>query len=85
MDKCFKDFFLELNKKKKIIEITDLYINKYGDKCPDLSATCEQILGKPLNKIDRMSNWQNRPLHRKQTIYCALDAFVLLNLYKQLK
>ena len=85
MDKCFKDFFLELNKKKKIIEITDLYANIYGDKCPDLSTTCEQILGKPLNKIDRMSNWQNRPLHRKQTTYCALDAFVLLNLYKQLE
>lgn len=84
MDKCFKDFFLQL-KKEQIVDIMDLYTNKYGDKCPDLSTTCEQILGKPLNKIDRMSNWQNRPLHRKQTIYCALDAYVLLTLYKKLQ
>lgn len=45
-----------------------------------LSDGCLELLGKPLNKGERMSNWDMRPLTESQCIYASLDAHSLLGI-----
>ena len=47
-----------------------------------LSVVCKRELGKPLDKTEQTSNWQRRPLSQSQIVYAALDAEVLLQLWK---
>jgi len=47
-----------------------------------LSVVCQRELGKPLDKTEQTSNWQRRPLSQSQIAYAALDAEVLLQLWK---
>lgn len=49
-----------------------------------LSAACHHFLGKPLNKIQQMSDWQCRPLTFEQMKYAALDAFVTLKILAEI-
>jgi len=49
-----------------------------------LSGFCEVLLGKPLSKVDQVSDWGRRPLRMQQMYYAALDAFVGLELYERL-
>ncbi|XP_035232251.1 exonuclease mut-7 homolog [Stegodyphus dumicola] len=64
---------------------------KYNDDCDDkhfsigLSKLCEIILGKPLNKEERLCDWEKRPLTDSQLEYAALDAYCLLQMYDKLK
>ena len=37
--------------------------------------------GLPLDKKERLSNWNNRPLRSEQLRYAALDAFVLIQIH----
>merc|ERR1712192_240160 len=50
-----------------------------------LSGFCEVLLGKPLSKVDQVSDWGRRPLRLQQMYYAALDAFVGLELYERLR
>jgi hypothetical protein len=50
-----------------------------------LSSLCVAVLGKPLDKSTRMSDWAARPLSDRQTHYAALDAAVLVAILKKLK
>ncbi|OLQ15124.1 Exonuclease mut-7-like [Symbiodinium microadriaticum] len=43
-----------------------------------LSSLAEEVLGKPLNKEMRASDWSRRPLLPAQQQYAAVDAWVLL-------
>jgi 3'-5' exonuclease len=45
-----------------------------------LSTACSHLLGRPLNKTDRLSDWTRRPLTPSQLRYAALDAHCLLAL-----
>jgi ribonuclease D len=43
-----------------------------------------QVLGKPLDKSIRSSDWEARPLSQEQQTYAATDAHVLVTLCKVL-
>lgn len=49
-----------------------------------LNSIVEQCFGACLNKNEQCSNWENRPLRSSQLEYAALDAFVLIEIYKLL-
>lgn len=83
MDPFFKEFFTS-SALSNVIELTEMYSSIHQQKCPDLSTTCKQYFGKHLNKMDRISNWEVRPLKQRQMEYCCLDAFILLELYHKL-
>jgi hypothetical protein len=73
----FKNFFL----KCKIIDIQDVYKQKFSLVCPNLSQVCKEFLNVDLCKQEQMSNWERRPLRKRQMHYAALDAFVLIKIY----
>lgn len=50
-----------------------------------LSELVRLCFGKALNKSERMSNWDKRPLRDVQLKYAALDAFVLIKIFDFIK
>ena len=83
MDKQFKEFFTN-EQMCKVIDINDLYKNKTNKQVPDLNKTCLELLGKGIDKQERISNWKLRPLRKNQMKYCCLDAFILKFIYNKL-
>ena len=50
-----------------------------------LAGLVEAVLGRPLDKRDQMSDWDKRPLSANQLVYAALDAHVLVELFRALE
>ncbi|XP_040081584.1 exonuclease mut-7 homolog [Oryx dammah] len=46
-----------------------------------LSLLVQQVLGKPLDKTQQLSNWDRRPLGEGQLVYAAADAYCLLEVF----
>ena len=59
---------------------TSLGLQKIG-----LKALAEQFLGIELNKRLALTNWETSPLHFMQIQYAALDAWVGLKVYQEMK
>ena len=59
---------------------TSLGLQKIG-----LKALAEQFLGIKLDKGVALTNWENFPLHLRQIEYAALDAWVGLKVYQEMK
>ncbi|CAG9312615.1 unnamed protein product [Blepharisma stoltei] len=66
------------------VELLDLYMNIYGESAGGLAGLCELVLGRSLCKGEQMSNWERRPLKLSQMHYAALDAHILIEIYKTL-
>lgn len=55
---------------------------KSGDDTgKSLSNLVHRCMGKPLDKSNQFSNWENRPLRNEQIAYAALDAYCLMEIY----
>ncbi|GER55264.1 3-5 exonuclease [Striga asiatica] len=68
---CFKHF-------EMLLDIQNVFKEPSGG----LSGLAEKILGISLNKTRRNSNWEQRPLTHYQLEYAALDAAVLLHIFR---
>ncbi|CAD8121244.1 unnamed protein product [Paramecium sonneborni] len=71
---------------KNVIELQQLFRMKFpNEKKTNLSFQCSKLFGKELDKVEQISNWQQRPLRNAQIHYAALDAFICLHLYNHYK
>ncbi|XP_075041510.1 exonuclease mut-7 homolog isoform X2 [Mixophyes fleayi] len=50
-----------------------------------LSLLVKDVLGKPLDKTEQLSNWDKRPLREDQIVYAAADAYCLLDVLETLR
>jgi len=54
-------------------------------KQSSLAYICEKITKKPMSKYEQISNWNKRPLRKAQLHYGAMDAYILLKIYEEMK
>lgn len=62
--------------------VTDDEKLESGSALTNLVQLC---FGKPLDKSNQFSNWNNRPLREEQIIYAALDAYCLIEIYESIR
>uniref|UniRef100_A0ABM5F5J2 Exonuclease mut-7 homolog n=1 Tax=Pogona vitticeps TaxID=103695 RepID=A0ABM5F5J2_9SAUR len=75
--KCFKEA-------KKGFQEVDRFPAEGGKQVRGLSLLVRDLLGKPLDKTEQLSNWDRRPLREDQILYAASDAYCLLEIYATL-
>ncbi|PIA57070.1 hypothetical protein AQUCO_00600062v1 [Aquilegia coerulea] len=71
---CFKHY-------EMLLDIQNVFKERKGG----LSGLSEKILGAGLNKTRRNSNWEQRPLSQNQMEYAALDAAVLVHIFRHIR
>lgn len=71
---CFKHY-------EMLLDIQNVFKECSGG----LSGLSEKILGAGLNKTRRNSNWEQRPLTQNQMEYAALDAAVLVHIFRHVR
>ncbi|EYU42206.1 hypothetical protein MIMGU_mgv1a003902mg [Erythranthe guttata] len=71
---CFKHF-------EMLLDVQNVFKEPRGG----LSGLAEKILGTGLNKTRRNSNWEQRPLSVYQLEYAALDAAVLVHIFRHVR
>ncbi|XP_057494326.1 uncharacterized protein LOC130779633 isoform X2 [Actinidia eriantha] len=72
--KCFKHY-------EMLLDLQNVFREPRGG----LSGLAQKILGAGLNKTRRNSNWEQRPLSRYQLEYAALDAAVLVHIFRHVR
>jgi len=81
----FEEPLKNMFQNSKIIDLIDLYQHKFLKKVGSLKDLCKEILGSNLCKYEQCSNWENRPLRKRQLHYAALDAIICVSLFKKLR
>ncbi|KAF6165592.1 hypothetical protein GIB67_021862 [Kingdonia uniflora] len=71
---CFRHY-------EMLLDIQNVFKEPRGG----LSGLAEKILGSGLNKTRRNSNWEQRPLTQNQMEYAALDAVVLVHIFRHVR
>ncbi|XP_009612152.1 uncharacterized protein [Nicotiana tomentosiformis] len=71
---CFKHYDM-------LLDIQNVFKEPGGG----LSGLAKKILGTGLNKTRRNSNWEKRPLTQFQLEYAALDAAVLIHIFRHVR
>ncbi|XP_059313275.1 uncharacterized protein LOC132064339 isoform X2 [Lycium ferocissimum] len=71
---CFKHYDM-------LLDIQNVFKEPRGG----LSGLAKKILGTGLNKTRRNSNWEQRPLTQFQLEYAALDAAVLIHIFRHVR
>ncbi|XP_057963340.1 uncharacterized protein LOC131154532 [Malania oleifera] len=71
---CFKHY-------EMLLDIQNVFREPRGG----LSGLAMKILGAGLNKTRRNSNWEQRPLSQNQLEYAALDAAVLVHIFRHVR
>ncbi|KAL5565927.1 hypothetical protein UlMin_029091 [Ulmus minor] len=71
---CFKHY-------EMLLDIQNVFKEPRGG----LSGLANKILGAGLNKTRRNSNWEQRPLTPNQLEYAALDAAVLVHIFRHVR
>ncbi|GKV31973.1 hypothetical protein SLEP1_g40621 [Rubroshorea leprosula] len=64
---------------ERLLDVQNVFKEAQGG----LSGLVEKILGVGLNKTRRNSNWEQRPLSKNQLEYAALDAVVLIHIFRR--
>ncbi|XP_010414976.1 PREDICTED: uncharacterized protein LOC104701044 [Camelina sativa] len=59
--------------------------NLFKETCGGLAGLTKKILGVSLNKTRRNSDWEQRPLTQNQLEYAALDAAVLIHIFRHVR
>ena len=68
-----------------IVDTLKVSRKRYGMKCPgghSLRAVCLREFGFDMDKTNQTSRWDKRPLSADQLEYAALDAEILVHLYR---
>ncbi|KAH7835353.1 hypothetical protein Vadar_025392 [Vaccinium darrowii] len=71
---CFKQY-------EMLLDVQNVFKEPRGG----LSGLAEKILGAGLNKTRRNSNWEQRPLSQNQLEYAAMDAAVLIHIFRHVR
>ena len=69
-----------------IVDTMKVSRKKYGMKAPgghSLKAVCMREFGLDMDKTNQTSRWEKRPLSDSQLEYAALDAEILIHLYRK--
>ena len=82
---CHPEYFTFANSVESLLEISSFSLNSFRTPFPSANGTgsslswlSEAWLNKGINKSERLSNWELRPLSKSQQDYAALDAHCLL-------
>ncbi len=82
-DPKIKSFFA-LKHKSEVIDLEIEFKKELDKKTLSLSNLTKEIFNNGLCKMEQLSNWNNRPLRRRQLHYAALDSVILVSLYQKL-
>lgn len=74
-----------MNSHSKIFEIIYFTDDDKVEPGLALSNLVQLCIGKPLDKSNQFSNWENRPMRNEQILYAALDAYCLIEIYDTIK
>ncbi len=69
---------------KSFIDLQD-YVDEYGIAAKSLKKITAIVLNKRISKSQQVTNWEREGLSEAQQIYAATDAWVCLQIYKNLK